>query len=394
MKRLYILCIFVVLMILDIMPVNSREIIAYYPSWRWKLREKRVIPQFLPYDKISIINYAFFIPLENGEITGMDPEADAVLLEGKTDNSTEKYRKENSIIHLAHQHNVRVMVSIGGWEDSGLFPEIAADKKKRSRFAESCIDQIKKYGFDGIDIDWEYPGYEPHNGSPRDRENFNLLLQAIRDNLNILQKQTGKQYLLTAALPANPDHVAKIDIETIFRILDYLNVMTYDFHGPWDPITNHNTPLYPPAEGDSVLCMDVALRLYRDRYKVPSNKINLGIAFYGRAYQGCSQLFSAHKGEEQKMFGGQGGSDYVQIVKYNNLFTRHWDDQAEVPYLTSDSLNIFISYDDPESISLKSEYIVKNNAGGVIIWQIMGDFFEDDSTPLLDQINQVFHNTE
>ncbi len=393
MHRRFTITTFILLIILYTIPANSQDIIAYYPSWRWQLRDKRIIPQTLAYDKISIINYAFFIPLENGQITGMNPEADAVLLEGKINKSSEKHVPEKTLVYLAHEHSVRVMVSIGGWEDSDLFPQIAANAVKRSLFTKSCIEQIQKYGFDGIDIDWEYPGYEPHNGSPQDKENFNLLLQAIRHSLDILEDQTGQHYFLSAALPANPTHVAKIDIKTISQILDFMNVMTYDFHGPWDSITNHNAPLFPPAQGDSALCMDATFRLYRDTYQVAPSKINLGIAFYGRAYQGCNQLFQPHKGEEITFFGGQGGSDYVQIIKHIHLFTPFWDDQAQVPYIVSDSLAIFVSYDDPKSISLKADYIIKNRAGGVLIWQIMGDVFESGSTPLLDAINNVFNHS-
>ncbi|MFO7890527.1 MAG: glycoside hydrolase family 18 protein [bacterium] len=393
MQKQFIVVTVILILFLNVIPANSQDIITYYPSWRWQQRDQRVNPQTIPYDKISIINYAFFIPLENGTITGMVTEADSVLLKGKMDTLTGKPIPETSLVYQAHQNNVKVMVSIGGWTDSDLFPHIAADAAKRKVFAHSCIHQIKTYGFDGIDIDWEYPGYEPHKGSPLDKENFNLLLQTIRDSLNVLETQTGKQYLLSAALPANPEHVAKIDIKTITHILDFINVMTYDFHGAWDPTANHNTPLYPPAQGDSTLCVDAAFRLYHDHYQVPCSKLNLGMAFYGRAYQGCSQLFKPHQGEEKILFGIQ-GSDYVQITKHRDLFTRYWDEKAQVPYLISDSLKILVSYDDPESIHLKANYIVENKARGVIIWQIMGDFFEDGSTPLLDETCKVFNQAD
>lgn len=390
MLKKCVLSTFLVLLFLHAIPIHGQEIISYFPSWLWQQRDQRVNPQTIPYDKISIINYAFFIPLENGEITGMVPEADAVLLQSRTDTLSGNPLKETSLIYLAHQHNVKVMISIGGWADSDLFPQIAADSLKRTLFAHSCIQQIKTYGFDGIDIDWEYPGYEPHEGSPRDKENFNLLLQTIRDSLDVIQTQTENKYLLSAALPANPAHVAKIDIKTITQILDFINVMTYDFYGTWDPIVNHNTPLYPPAQGDSALCVDAAFHLYHDHYQVPCTKLNLGMAFFGKAYQGCSQLFHAHKGAETNLFGSR-GSDYVEITKNMDSFIRYWDKQAQVPYLISDSLNILVSYDDPESIHLKADYIVENKARGVIIWQIMGDFLENGSTPLLDEIYKVFN---
>lgn len=102
----------------------------------------------------------------------------------------------------------------------------------------------------GIDIDWEYPGYEPHGGSPRDRGNFNKLLLAVREALNAYQARTGDAPLgggafgLTAALPCGPANIAFLDVQFLSQVLDGMNLMTFDFHNEAEGVTGANSPLY------------------------------------------------------------------------------------------------------------------------------------------------------
>ncbi len=93
---------------------------------------------------------------------------------------------------------MEVYPSIGGWTLSDNFPEMAASEEARNKFAQQCVELIKAYGFDGIDIDWEYPGYADHSGTPEDKVNYTLFLKAIREALDALEAETGKFYGLTA----------------------------------------------------------------------------------------------------------------------------------------------------------------------------------------------------
>ena len=99
------------------------------------------------------------------------------------------------------------------------------------KFASNCAKLIETYDFDGIDIDWEYPGYADHMGTPEDKQNYNLLLQDIRTALDELGARKGRFYGLTAALPCGPDHLKNIDIGVVSKLLSELNLMTYDFYG-------------------------------------------------------------------------------------------------------------------------------------------------------------------
>jgi chitinase len=347
-------------------------------------------PDKIPYEKLTIINYAFFYPSADGKkIVGKDPKGDQMLLLEKKDENTGKYLPNTGLIDLAHRYGVKVMVSLGGWEDSNNFPEVASTEDTRQAFAHACIEVIQKYGFDGIDIDWETPCLVDHKGTPKDKQNFTKLLQITRDSLDAYGKIAGQHYLLTAALPASADGTKNFEIEKINLLLDMFNVMTYDLNGSWNSFSGHNSPLYSSKSDDSLLNLDAALKLYTEMYKVSASKVNLGVPFYGHTYKECTALFSPHKGADTIHFSPQ-GCFFYDIIECKDKFIRYWDDKAKVPYLVSKDWNLLISYDDEESVGYKAQYVVDKNACGLIIWEITGDYLANSSTPLLDVIYSKF----
>jgi chitinase len=377
---------------------QKKVVIGYYQSWQWQKFPEMLSPGNIPYDKLTVINYSFFYPLESGEIVGMDPAADRYLLLGETDSLSARSEPGGTLIELAKQHGTKVVLSVGGWENSGNFPQIAADAQKRANFAHWCSKHIRRYGFNGIDVDWEFPGYVRHNGTLQDRENFTRLLQTVRDSLDALGNRSGKRYLLTASLPAAAGHLPDIDVQAISAILDYLNIMTWDLFGPWGKISNHTSALFGPAKGDSARCLDGAFKLYHQAHNVPAEKINLGMAFYGYAYSHCSEIYGECQGADTSLFKETDGIPYARIMEKidqkmhqkMHLFERMWDAKAQAPYLVNRQFQILVSLDDQESVARKAEYIIQNNAGGALIWPLMGDYLKDKRTPLLDVINQKF----
>ncbi len=369
---------------------QQKEINGYFPSWKWQKNRERLDHRLIPYQKLTIVTYAFFYPLESGEIVGMDPLADDFLLKGKTDSLSGRLEPNDSMVALAHRHGAKMVLAIGGWENSNNFPPVAADPGKRAKFAQSCIKQITDYGFDGIDVDWEFPGYVRHQGTPADKGNFTLLLQTVRDSLQALGQRTGKYYLLSASLPAAAGHLPDIEVQKITAILDRLNIMTYDLFGPWGKISNHNSALFGPAQGDSARCVDGAFKLYHNEHQVPAEKINLGVAFYGHAYANCTQIYSEHSGADTKLFPADDGIPYALIAERFTLFKRLWDDKAQAPYLVSESQRVLVSYDDEESVARKADYVKEKNAAGLIVWTLQGDRLKDGRTPLLEAIYKRF----
>jgi GH18 family chitinase len=382
-----------------------RTVIGYYPNWQWYDRAKLVDPFSLKYQDYTIINYAFFKPEVSGLITATDAWADENLLLGQINWSTTPptYYPNTSLIDRAHSAGVKVLVSIGGWTLSANFPAIAASPARRALFASECNRLVDSFKFDGIDLDWEYPGYAPNGGTPADKANFTLLVKQIRDSLDVMEIRLGKQLLLSSCFGASPANAANIEWSAVIPLLDHINLMTYDYFGSWDCLANHNSPLYAPMQGDSTFNLDSTYIMITTRYQVPPHKVNVGVAFYGRSQMNGTVLHAATNcTANTQIFSDDDGTPlYYNVMNNIYLFNDNWDSTAQVPYLfgkqATAAAGTFVSYDNPASIALKAQYVVDKKAGGVIIWEITGDYMETApgsgiiaGTPLLDTLNAVF----
>jgi len=375
-----------------------KEVVAYYPNWQWYDRSHLVAPTTIDYSKYTIINYSFFSPQPGGSINQIDTWADENLLLGEHDWANGGYLPNTSLIDIAHNNSVKVLASLGGWTLSNNFPAIAADPIKRSNFASSCVNLINTFGFDGIDMDWEYPGYAEHNGTAADGVNFTLLLQEIRDSIDAYGLSIGQDMLLTSCFSADPAKMVIIEWSNLVNILDMFNIMTYDFFGAFDSISNHNSPLYAPTVGNPSFNVNSAFINITQIYGVPASMINIEVAFYGRSVTGCTGLHQTHSGsgDGATFWEDEGMPLYYNVLKNMPLFTSYWDSQAQVPYLLGNTINTFVSYDDEQSVALKAEYALNHGARGVIIWELTGDYVETSpgsgiisGTPLVDTLNQV-----
>ena len=392
---------------------HCKEVIGYYPGWQWYDRDKLVNPESIEYSKYTILNYAFLYPLADGTITLTDPWSDKNLLLGTINwavapvgydssydlGNSAFHNPNTSLIYHAHSNDTKVMISLGGWTLSNDFSSIAANSIKRSNFAHSCNELVRIYGIDGVDIDWEYPGYTAHNGTPNDIINYTLLLQEIRDSLDFVEIELNKNLLLTSAFGADPDRMEDIDWVEVLPLLDYINLMSYDFFGAFSAETNHNSPLFAPNSGNQNFNCHNAVDRLITQYNVPTEKLNLGVAFYGRSVKtnDIPELHGSTTGVTDLITFSidEGSPQYYNILDKMNLFDENWDDNAKVPYLTgAGNLNTFLSYDNEKSIGLKGQYIVDKNLAGAIIWEITGDYLETSpgsgiisGTPLIDTLN-------
>ena len=394
-----------------------REVVAFYPSWKWYDRGRLVNPSTIDYSKYTVINYAFFSPEKDGAISLFDPLADKTILLGKINEAAPKaYRKNKkivsrwhvantSLVNKAHQNGVKVLISIGGWTMSENFSIIAASEKKRQRFARNCGELIRIYNIDGIDIDWEYPGYKTQKGKAADKENFTLLIADIKRVFDILEKQSGKQLLLTADFGAGASHMANIEWEKVSPLLDHINIMTYDFYGSRPSRTNHHSPLYAPKRGVEGYDLDSSIRRLMATYHVPSYKINIGLAFFGRTQitKGKADIHVAsYRKTDTKIFSKDKGTpNYYNISASINKFNYRWDEYAEVPYLKGKKSHTFVTFEDERSIKKKAQYILDNNLAGAIVWDITGDYFENkkhpgtiEKTPLATALKETLCQTE
>jgi chitinase len=365
----------------------GKRIVGYYTSWSIYQRDFQVAD--IPADKLTHVNYAF---------ANLDGETgECKLGDIWSDDANFRYLGE---LKEKHPH-LKALISVGGWTWSAHFSDVALTEESRRHFVESCIDRflVGRYEgiLDGIDIDWEFPvggGLAENTTRPEDRENYTLLMEEFRRQLDELEAESGRHYLLTLAAPAGPDIYANIELERISQYLDWLNLMAYDFHGRLDQITNFHAALYPSAADPaaSYLNAHAAVQGYLDA-GVPPEKLVLGVPFYGRGWAGVPDidhgLYQPTHGLPRGTW-EQGVFDYKDLAQNyvgQNGYTRYWHDGAQAPWLYSPSAGVFISYDDPESLALKADYVREWGLGGVMFWELSAD---DGS--LLEAIHSGLHD--
>jgi chitinase len=368
-------------------PPDGKRVIAYFVSWGVYARNYHV-PD-VPADRLTDLNYAF-ANVVNGECVLGDAYADTD--KAYPGDSWDPGAKRGSFHQLALSKakypKLRTLISVGGWTWSGGFPDAARTAAARAKFVSSCVTFAKTWGFDGIDLDWEYPGGGGLDaGAPEDATNFTLLLAAMRAGLDEWGKQDGKHHPLTIAAPTDPVKVARLEVAKIAALVDSINVMTYDFHGAWDAKTGHNSPLFASA-GDPAPTFntDAGLAAWLSR-GAPAAKLVVGAGFYGRGWAGVA---STNDGLFQSATGPSAGTwengvlDYKDIAaNYLPTFARHWDASAKVPFLYDPSKKVWISYDDAESLGLRAKYAKEHALGGVMAWELSGD---DAKHALLDAL--------
>jgi chitinase len=276
----------------------SKHIVGYFTNWSIYRGHNNYYPQDIPFDKVTHINYAF-AGTSNGKIVLTDPFADInKMFDGDVSSQPLKGCFHQFEIYKAKYPNFKLLISVGGWSCSAEFSDIALTDASRTIFADSLVDFLHTYKmFDGIDIDWEYPvsgGLPTNTYRPEDNQNFTLLMAKIREKLNLAGAADGKTYLLTAAMPAGYDIMNNFEIGQLAQYVDWFNLMTYDYHGVWDTVTNHHSPLYansndpnPDPDKKTKLNTDWTVNAYLAE-GVPADKLNVGVPYYSRGWAGVT----------------------------------------------------------------------------------------------------------
>ncbi|NOR74960.1 MAG: chitinase [Draconibacterium sp.] len=317
---------------------------------------------------ITHINFAF-ANISNGEAI-----FDTTKIDGK--NLTSKdIDALNSL--KSKKPDLKVLVSVGGWSWSKGFSDAALTKESRLKFAKSCAVFVDKYNLDGIDLDWEYPNQTGAGNThrPEDTHNFTLMLKAVREQLDLLSEKDGNNthYLLAIATGADEAYVKNTELGEIHKYIDFLNIMTYDFYNGLHKTTGHHSNFKPSVQPNLDMNSVVGAVDLHVEAGFPVEKINLGIPFYGRIWNGVKTDDKQVLFQNAETVGM--GIDYVNFYQNINAngFVRYWDENAKAPYLWNSEEKTFISYEDEESIQYKIEYLKNRGLAGVMFWEYSAD---------------------
>ncbi|MEM7554695.1 MAG: glycosyl hydrolase family 18 protein, partial [Cyanobacteria bacterium P01_A01_bin.84] len=358
---------------------NNQNIVGgYLPSWEIS---SSTDPASIPGDKLTHLFYAFADVTSSGNIVlnqdGLDGDI-GVLQSIKTQNP-----------------NLKILVSIGGAGDED-FSTVASTPQSRANFVQSAIQFMKDNGFDGIDIDWEFP-------EKQENQNYLQLLNDLRQELDNTSTADGKDYQLTTALPASPLQLSPSDygnspydfnptfLKTTSDHVDFINVMTYDYHGSWEQKTNHQAALYKSTNDQSYNSEKVNINWGIQEYLnagVEAKDIVLGVPLYSQSWTGVNPganndgLFESGTpvpAEQAILY-----KDLHGKMDKDNQYQRYWDDSAKVPYVYNSQTQEFSTYEDKQSVLGKLDYVEQQELGGMFFWHLGGDLPITDSDSLVN----------
>ena len=430
-----------------------KRIIAYFASWGDRPDKGNYGVSSIPWNKLTHINYAFAAIGSNSKIQLLDSSA-AILNVYPGQNNALPYKGQFNLftVYKKQYPNVKTLISIGGWSKSGGFYDMSATAKGRETFANSCVDFLHKYEFDGIDLDWEYPTSALGATIPLDEmmyytkynavvyANYLSLLKKVKQKLDSASVSDNKKYLLTIAAPASGWTLSGMELAEHCKYIDFLNLMTYDLHGAWNSTVGPQAALYASyadpetsAMDQPTLNIDWAVKYYSGI--MHPSKINVGIPYYSRGWTEVTGGTNGLWGQSPKLTHtytynvngtvytknlpigkGAGGIDgiwndpapepdaganplwhvlnlltnpgtsdynYLKNTPFSGLqtgltgYTRYFDNTTKSVYVWNPTKRTFFTYEDTISLRHKLDYILKWGLGGMMFWELSGDYHYD-----------------
>ncbi len=468
---------------------KPRRIIGYFTSWRTgKDGTPAYLASQIPWGQLTHINYAFAhidganqlsvgnTSDPNNAATGMTwpgvagAEMDPAFAYKGHFNLLSKYKKQYPL--------VKTLVSVGGWAETGGYFD---DSGKRvasggfytmttnadggtntagiNAFADSAVAFLRKYGFDGVDIDYEYATSMKDAGNPDDyafsnarraslMKNFVVLMRTLRERLDAAGQADARHYMLTVAAPSSAYLLRGMEVYQVTRYLDYVNLMSYDLHGSWNQFVGPNAALYDDGKDAELVAWsyygtsqyanigylntDWAYHYFRGA--MPAGRINIGVPYYTRGWKdvtgGTNGLWGqAALADQSKCPPGTGGGTVQKCgagaIGIDNLwhdldtqgkevpagsnplwhtmnlmqgrsgsyigaygltpatdpsdqvtgtYARNYDATLVAPWLWNAQKKVFLSIEDEQSLGVKAQYVADRGIGGVMFWELAGDY--------------------
>lgn len=337
-------------------------------------QERLLKPQEIAAGKLTRINYAFANLKKGRVVAGFAHDRE---------NLRTLTAMKKQFPHL------QVLISVGGWTWSGGFSDAALSVASRRRFINSAVQFIRDNGLDGIDIDWEYPGLVGNGNKYRreDKQNYTALLKELRARLDQESQLLGRPLLTSIAAGASDEFVDNTDLRSVARYVNSVNLMSYDYYVPaGDGLTGHHAPLHENPADPKHVSAQSSVEMF-EKAGVPAAKLVLGVPFYGHAW---THVDAVHHGLFQRGKKSAADPDYKTITELlsSGEYERFWDPIALAPYLYSASKRTFITYEDPQSLSLKCRYVLQHHLGGIMFWE----YSNDPAGTLLNAIARDLHS--
>jgi len=350
---------------------------CYFSNWAgYRSGNGKFEPTDIDPNECTHLMYAF-ANINSGSLVfqSSDPWADL------TDGGGHGYYKKFNALKEKNP-DLKTLLAMGGQSDDprGLWAA-AADPAKRERIIQSGVSFVTFHGFDGVNLNWQFPS--ANGGSYDDRTNIGILVREMSEAFH------NAGLLFTASIPpvippeydTADDFVALLDAD----VCDFVSVNNFDYHGAWEQYTHHNAPLYAhPADIalDESLNLNTSMTTWIEEAGADSSKLLISVPTYGR---GFSLASSADHGYYAPAYqAGMSGPytqapgllGYLEICEYKKQYAASWvedlEEHVSAPHVWFNDFQWY-GYDDPDSAIRKTEYAMENGFGGVILYTLETD---------------------
>ncbi|MGL5820461.1 MAG: glycosyl hydrolase family 18 protein [Sarcina sp.] len=417
---------------------STKRNVMYYGDWSIWGGQGNFYPKDIPAEHLTHLNFAFLDFDKSGNLIFTDKDAAIGAPVGEPGvqwggpnagciNAFQELRAKNP--------NMKIGISVGGWSKSGDFSEVVANSSTRAKLVDNLVKYVEYANMDFVDIDWEYPAEkrdpdkvdnQQDEGTtmarPEDKENYIIFLEDLRAALDKKGVEIGKYYEVSVALPAPKSKIdSGIDVDRLFNVVDFANIMTYDMRGAWDETSGHQTGLYTnpldPTLGAG-LSVDESVNYLIEQGAEPE-KIVVGAAYYTRgwnevapgpdannpglfgeaslSFKDADQTPSRGAVNEAPMKVGEAGRaggvwSYNKLDELKKKFPglkEYWDDTAKAPYLYDAETGKFFTYDNQKSIQEKTKYVNEKDLGGMIAWMASQDAASTPGSAKRDELTKA-----